>query len=175
MVVWRSILNNLFCEGKYPMESGKNPERIGLIVEGGMGDNLMHTVAIRVLRKTYPEAKIGVACVYPQILKFNTNIDELFDARAPFGFYERYCLANRDFAFHPKPYESRLYTYGAKHYIDYVCEGCGIKADSHKLDLELTRLEDEDAQTFVDQLKKETKKPFVLFQPTASFDPVNHR
>jgi len=156
-----------------------NEDKIGLIVEGGIGDNIMYTPAIRALKKKYPDRKLGVACVYPQVLHHNPHIDELFDARNPLGFFEKYCLGNK-MAFHPQPYNSRLYAYGRKHFIDVVCEQCGVEADNHKLDFFLTEYEKEDAIDFYDKIRKDEQfeigdKPIVLFQRSASFDPVNHR
>ena len=61
-----------------------------LIIDGGTGDNVVASVMIEMAKKTYPEKKIIVGAIHPELLENNPNIDKLYHLAEPDDMYETY-------------------------------------------------------------------------------------
>lgn len=64
------------------------PERIQIFRRGALGDVLLLTPVLRALRQRYPEAKIVVATLYPDILKGNPHVNAIVKAEVPLDGYD---------------------------------------------------------------------------------------
>jgi len=141
-------------------------ERIVFFSEGGMGDHLLHTPAVRGLKKKYG-AKVTIVAFYEDMWKNNPNINDLWPMQKPAGVYEKR-VKNADLVFRPNLYLSSPNTRLKKHVKEYICDLVGVEYDNQPLDFVLTEQEEITAKAYVESFDK----PVILIQTQAGTPPV---
>ena len=134
-----------------------------LSIDFGVGDVLMTTPLIRSIKKKCVEEnkKLAVACIYSDILRFNPNIDLLLQLGTMNDMYRIFkeikdpsdfiCL---------KPYENQSQWFGNEPMSKLFCDLAGYEYDNDKLDIFLTKEEEE----FGTEFTKRFKKPLIILQ-----------
>lgn len=134
--------------------------RVALIIEGGIGDNITATPMIRSMRKKYPKFEIGVIGSYGEVFFYNPNIDVLGDYGNPGYFYDSF-IKNARICYRRRVEELRI---GTDLHNFSVCEAwCklyDLEYDGGNADIFLTEQEEQTAKEFMSQFKK----PVILIQ-----------
>ena len=142
-------------------------KNIILVMQGGAGDVLAHTPAIRYFRKTYTDAKIIVISTYNQLLENNPNIDELFSFDESNDIYSEF-IHNKDIYFYKKHfvYDNFLDSpmKKSKNLLEFICNNYDAKWDGEYPEYFITDREKRFASEFMNQFTK----PVVLLHTTGS-------
>jgi ADP-heptose:LPS heptosyltransferase len=148
----------------------KDKSKIVLFVQGGAGDVLAHTPAIRYFRAKYPDDEIIVLSTYSQLLEHNPNIDRLISLKDPKDFYTEHVLGQNVRFF------KKHFVYdgimdepakGCKCLPEFICKMYGAEYDGKSLDYKITDYETRAAQTFIGQYKF-LNLPIVLLHCTGA-------
>ena len=161
-------------------QHGKDKKVVVAMVEGGIGDHLLATPLIRVMRKNFPtdEYYLVLMAMYHEVFGYlsptgyiptNPNIDILYSMRDPSNFYTEWAR-KADVIYRVNPYITSPHRFGDKHLTEIWCESHGFKLDELKLDFHATNQEIEQ----VEALFSTFDNPVVVIQPFGSFDPVEH-
>ena len=141
-------------------ESLKDCQNIILIVNGGIGRNIMSTAVVRNLKKTYPEKKIVVVCGTPEVFMKNPNVHRIYHLGNPVYLYEDYIQNSKSIFLDVEPYRHFDYIYKRKHFVECWCDLLGIECDSIYPELFFSDAEKELAKEWL----KQWDKDFVLCQ-----------
>jgi len=141
-----------------------------VITDFGQGDCLCATVAIRNLRKKYPEIPIIIASVYPDIFFNNPNITVLYRLGTLNDLYVKWVkpATSVDQVYNIKIYErpwQRLYDKPISH---LMCEIIKVPFDNDTPELFLSESEDEFGKDFITTYKK----PVVIIQCESARPPL---
>lgn len=133
-----------------------------LIQDFGIGDCVISTVAIRNLRKTFPEHKIIVASIYSEIFKNNPNIDLLYQLGTLNDMYDKWVrkITNQEDFLCLKPYESRIQFFGKEPMSKMFCDLVKLPFDKDVMEVYLTKEEEEFGKQFI----KAFSKPVIVIQ-----------
>jgi len=144
--------------------------KIILFVQGGAGDVLSHTPAIRYFKHKYPNDEIIVLSTYSQLLEHNPNIDKLISLKDPKDFYNEHVLG-KNIRFFKKHFvydgimdEPAM---DCKCLPEFICKMYNAEYDEQPLDYKLTDYELRAAQTFIGQYKF-LNRPIVLLHCTGA-------
>jgi len=135
-------------------------EVLVLVVNGGIGRNIMATAVVRNLKKAYPDKKIVVMCGVPEIFLKNPNIYRVYSLANPVYFYEDFIKNRKSPVLNVEPYQHYDYTYKSRHFVQCWCEMLNIECDSVYPEMFFTEMENKLAENFV----KLFDRPFVLCQ-----------
>ena len=115
-----------------------------LIMDYGVGDVVMSTSLIRCMKKQYPEHKLIVACIYSDILRFNPNIDHLYQLGTLNDMYTAWVRPLKDSKDYImlKPYEPRIQWFGNEPMSKLFCDLAGVEWDNDVLEFYLTKEEE---------------------------------
>ena len=142
--------------------------KISIVLEGGIGDNIMATVMLRNMRKKYPDAEIYICAAWHQVLEGNPNINMLFPAAAPGVFYESF-VKKSDLFYREIPYRRvpGLITHTTQQYCDFY----DVPFDNNMPEIYVTGSEDRWAKNYFAQFTK----PIILFQTQTTFATIETR
>jgi ADP-heptose:LPS heptosyltransferase len=142
---------------------------IMLMVQGGAGDVLAHTPAIRGMREKYPDDELVVLATHDHLLKYNKHIDRLIslmgnqEARQ---IYDDLIAQNFDLRFfrHHFLYDSLFDEVGKKSKTlpEYICNLYQVEYDGQPLDYNISQYEKDAATAFMQQFDK----PIILLHLT---------
>jgi len=142
-------------------------DKFCIVTDFGVGDCIMTTVAIRNLKKKYPDKKIYVASVYDFIYKNNPHVEKVYKLGTPevSEFYKEH-VRECDFSevINIKWYERNYHTKYDAPMSKAACEQVGVPFDEDKPEIWLTEEEKEFARNFLSCFRK----PIVLLQTNAS-------
>ena len=148
----------------------KFDKRIILFCQGGAGDVIAHTPAIRYFKNKYPDDEILVTSTYAQLMENNVNIDKLVPLKDPKDFYSEHVL-DKDVRFFKKHFvydaimdEPAL---GCTSLPEFICKVYQAEYDAKPLDYSITDYEKRVATTFVSQYTP-FAKPIVLLHCTGA-------
>lgn len=128
-------------------------KKIALVIEGGVGDHILSTVALRQLREKNKDADIGVIATHPRTLLYNPNITKLYDAGEPMDFYERYIKLNDPKnCFRPNVYE-RFRMNQETPIIDSLCSIFKVENDNKPPEVFITDQEEGSVKHFLSQFR----------------------
>jgi len=151
-------------------ENKNEKSKIILFIQGGAGDILSHTPAIRYFRNKYPNDEIIVLSTYSQLLEHNPNIDKLISLKDPKDFYTEYVLG-KNVRFFKKHfvYDGIMdeVAQGCKCLPEFICKMYDAEYDGKPLDYTITDYERRAAQTFMGQYKF-LKRPIVILHCTGA-------
>jgi len=137
-------------------------KNIVLFIQGGAGDVLCASPAVRSFRKAFPDDRIVVVSTYHALWENNPNVDVLHDLINPPDIYTRYCLPRENLRFYKKHfiYDHYLDEIGlASNYLpQFICNVYGTTYDGGPLDYVISPAETLCAKTFMSQFTK----PVVL-------------
>ena len=145
----------------------KDVNNIVLVVDGGIGKNIMSTVVIRNLKKKHPKKNIIVIAGYPEIFLNNPDIYRVFKFDNPLYFYEDYILKSKSHIIKTEPYMHTDFLYKKRHLSDIWCEMAGVDCDSTKPDMYFLDNEKKMAELFIEKHGKKV----ILFQHTGGISP----
>jgi len=137
-------------------------ENVILGIDGGAGKNIVGTVVVRELRKKYPDKQIIVMTGWPDIFKFNPNVDRVFRFDNAAYFYDQYIANGKGLFFKTEPYYSSDYILKKKHIAEVWCDQLGLPCESIVPELFVTKDEDKAAKEFIEN----KEKPSLLIQHT---------
>lgn len=158
----------------------KDKKVVVVMVEGGIGDHLLATPLIRVMRQTYSKKDyyFVIMAMYYEVFGYkdhtgyhptNPNIDILYSMRDPKDFYNEWARS-ADTIYRVNPYVMSPHRLGNKHIAESWCEAHGFMIDELKIDFYPT--EDEVKQ--MEALFSTFENPVVVVQPFGSYDPIEH-
>lgn len=163
-----------------PVNSNKQPRKIVIQVQGGLGANIMQVAAVKQLRKENPDAIIHVKASYPDVFKNIDFVDEYF-AGPPQQIIHRAYETYKDFEFlgEALPYQDLQYRQKENHFIEAFCRKNGIgKPDNLKGEIIITDKERANTQKVVNQILQQDPnaagKKVVAFQWTGGI-PMPHQ
>jgi len=138
-----------------------------VVTDFGVGDCILTTVAIRNLRKKYPDKKIYVASVYDFVYKNSPHIEKVYKLGTPevMEFYKEH-VRGCDFneVVNIKWYERNYHTKYDGPMSKAACDQLNVEFDEDTPELWLTDEEKEFARNFISGFQK----PIVLLQTNAS-------
>jgi ADP-heptose:LPS heptosyltransferase len=143
--------------------------KILVMRNGGIGKVLDSTVAIRGLKKKFPDDSVIAIAGHADIYQNNPNISRYFNAnQIPKYFPDDYVKEFIEDRWNIKgeiididPYVDAEYISGSKHISQVWCEKLGLPFDNPKPDLFLSKKE---IRLMKDYLAQKTKKPIMLIQ-----------
>jgi len=151
-------------------EQKNEKSKIILFCQGGAGDVMAHTPAIRYFKTKYPDDELIVLSTYSQLLENNPHIDKLISLKDPKDFYSEYIL-NKNVRFFKKHfvYDGIMDepAKGCKCLPEFICKMYDAEYDGKPLDYVITDYEKRAAQVFMGQYKF-TNRPLVLLHCTGS-------
>lgn len=141
-----------------------------LVMQGGAGDVISATPAIRGFRNKYKDDEIAVIATHSHLLENNPNIDRLFsfsnqsEIRKLYDEYVRYGGKEVRFMKHHFLYDSLLdeHTRDANTLPEYICKLYNIEFDGGNLEYFATPYERDAALAW----KKQFEKPIVFLHLT---------
>lgn len=141
-----------------------------IVFDGGMGDIVMLSAALRSHKKQHPGTDLVVASAYHDLLIGNPDITKLYNLGMLEDCYERWVkLATEpDQAIKLSPY-TRLVRLGKKHFISYLCEEIGCEWDCENPQTFYNKEEYSEAIGFVSTLSL----PPILIQAIGAHVPVS--
>jgi len=145
------------------MELNEKIKNLVLFSEGGIGKNISGTVAVRNLKKKYPDKRIIVFCGFNEIFLHNPNIYKIFNFQNPLYFYDDYVNEETMFI-KEEPYLNYDYINKKEHVTQSWCKNIGIDTDNTYPDIFLLDDEFEWAKVYSDKLTDEGKKKLILIQ-----------
>jgi ADP-heptose:LPS heptosyltransferase len=143
--------------------------KIFVMRDGGIGKVICSTVAIRNLKKKFPDNPIIAIAGHADIYQNNPNISRYFNAgQIPKYFPDDYVKEFIEDKWNIKgeiidvqPYVDAEYIGGTKHISQVWCEKLGLPFDNTKPDIVISKRE---IRTMQNYLKQKTKKPIMLIQ-----------
>jgi len=145
-----------------------NVDNIVLVVDGGIGKNIVSTVIIRNIAKKYPNKRLIVIAGYPDIFLNNPHIYRVFKFNNPLYFYEDYIKNSKSHVIKIEPYYHADYLYKKRHLADVWCEMAGVPCDNITPELYFLENEKKMAQLFIEKNKD---KKIILLQCTGGINP----
>lgn len=126
-----------------------------LVVQGGVGRNIMTTAVVRNLKKAWPEKKIVVIATCPDVFLKNPYIDRVYNFGQPLFIYEDYFKKAKSVVLNVEPYQQYGYVYRTKHFVEANCEMLDIPCDSIFPEVYFSDSEMRMAELFVNKYDKE--------------------
>lgn len=149
----------------------KFEDRVVLLIEGGIGDNITSSVMVRNARKKYPNHKIGVCASYGDIFFNNPNVDIHGDYGNPGSFYESF-IKNASICKRSRIEKTRVGTDLINRHVTQVwCDLYDVPFDNCNPEVFLTEDEDRQAVDFINQFNK----PTVLIQVSGGVMKANQQ
>jgi hypothetical protein len=102
------------------------PQTLAFVVEGGIGKVVASTQVAASIKAANPEARVVVACGWPDIYLNNPHVDRLYDLRNPQFFYDDCVVRSRVRLLKVEPYQHERYLYQELPLIDAWCEMVGV-------------------------------------------------
>jgi len=143
------------------MQIGEGIEKIVLIVEGGIGKNVMATAVVRAIKKQHPNKKLVVVAGCSEVFFNNPNVKRVYNFGNPLHFYEDN-VEPSTVLFKVEPYLHPDYIARKKHLVECWCEMIDIKFDGSKPDLYMTPNEIDAAEKRKEEICK--GKELLLIQ-----------
>jgi ADP-heptose:LPS heptosyltransferase len=142
-------------------EPEPEPEYVVFIINGGIGKNINATVAIRGIKKKYPDKKLVILTGWPDIFKYNPHVHRVFRHGTTPYFYDEYILGNKAIVLNTEPYYHQDYiSKTGKHITQSWCEQLNVPFDSPRPELYFSKAEVEGANRF----KSLSNKPLFFIQ-----------
>jgi len=140
--------------------SVEEAEFLVLIINGGIGRNIMATAIVRNLKKAYPDKKLVVVCGCPEIFLQNPHIYRVYSLSNSVYFYEDFIQHKKSAIVSVEPYQHFDYVYKKKHFVECWCDMIGIPCDNIYPEIFLCDIEKTLAQWHL----KTFDRPMVLCQ-----------
>jgi len=161
-------------------QHNKNKKVVAVMIEGGIGDHLLATPLLRVMRKNFAakDYYLVLMSMYYEIFGYkvplgyvptNPNIDFLYSMRDPLDFYTSWARS-ADVIYRVNPYIMSPHRIGDRHLAETWCDAHGFQIDELKLDFYPTDTEIKQ----VEALFSTFENPVVVIHPFGSFDPIEH-
>ena len=134
-------------------------------ISGGLGKNVCASVAVRCLKKQYPDKKIVVISGWPEVFNNNPNVHATFRPNEEKYAYSNYVVKGS--IINGEPYQLDNYRFNDMHLTEAYCEAWGVEFDgNYKPDIYL----DEEARVVgakvVSTLKNQMNaKKLIVVQP----------
>jgi len=148
-------------------QSIKEADYLMLIVQGGIGRNIMATAVVRNLKKAYPKKDLVVVAGSPEIFLKNPNIKRVMSLARPGYIYEDYIKSSKTIVINVEPYQSYDYIYRKKHLVECWCDLIGIPCDNIYPEMFFSENEKKMAKLFVDKFDKD----MILIQHVGGKNP----
>lgn len=135
-----------------------SPKKITIKVDGGIGRNIVSTVAVRNLKKKYPQSEINVICSCPSVFKHNPNINKIYPLNNA-NLYDDVIKGSH--YIEGEPYTHNDYINEGKHLSEVFCKVWGVEYDDSKPEMFFRPSEIQEGNRFLIKQGKEV----ILFQP----------
>lgn len=142
-------------------------DNIVLVVNGGIGRNIMATAVVRSIKKAFPEKDLIVVAGCPDIFLKNPNVKRVLRLGQSLYFYEDYILNSQSYVISVEPYQHHDYIYKQKHFVECWCDLIGIPCDSIYPEIFFNENEKRMAQLFLSKFDR----PMVLIQHSGGINP----
>ncbi len=140
-----------------------------LIVQGGIGRNIMTTAVVRSIKKAYPEKDIIVLSGSPEVFLKNPHVTRVISLKNPLFIYEDYIKNKKTVVINPEPYQYFDYVYRKKHFVECYCDMIGVPCDGIHPEMFFSDKEKKVAELHLNGFDKE----MVLFQHSGGKNPKN--
>lgn len=137
----------------------KDPNENYIIFEslGEVSRDIMGTAVTAALHREYPDKKIIVTTLHPEVWLHNPDVYRFYKPDATPYFYDDYMSSDTVRIFRLDPYQTNDFISGEKHLIDAWCTLCGVERKGAMPKLFFTAREHEIAREVLG-----TKKPTFL-------------
>jgi len=138
----------------------EDAEQIALVVQGGIGRNIMATAVVRSIKAAYPEKDLTVVATCPDVFLKNPHIRRVVNVGNPLYFFEDYILESKTAVLNVEPYTAFNYVYGRKHFVECWCDLIGVPCTGVHPELYFTDNERSMARVYLEGFDRK----MVLFQ-----------
>ena len=158
----------------------KNKRVVVVMIENGIGDHLLATPLLRVLRNTYASETYTLVLIamHYEIFGYhdpitgyiptNPNVDILYSMQDPSDFYTKWART-ADMIYRVNPYIMSPHRIGSQHLAESWCKAHGFEIDELKLDFIPTESETKQ----IEGLFSTFENPVVVIQPFGSYNPTD--
>ena len=150
-------------------EALRECDQVVLVVEGGIGRNIMATAVVRNLKQVIGDKDLMVVASCSDVFLRNPHVRRVIPMSVPTYFYEDYIVSSKTLFLKAEPYQTYDYIYRKKHFVECWCDEIGVACDSTKPELYFSDKERRMAQLYLNGFDKK----MVMLQHTGGKDPVD--